>query len=88
MYCSQPVFWSIPTSYLTGVAAVGGIAFINSIGNLGGFAGPFAMGWFKDNTAGGFQAGLTFLALCLLSGSAVIVFVGRKVLRSTAAQPA
>lgn len=89
MYCSQPVFWAMPTGYLSGVAAAGGIAFINSVGNLGGFVGPYAMGWFKDNTANGFQAGLTFLAACLLVGSIVAVIVGRSVTRSAEApQPA
>jgi MFS transporter, ACS family, tartrate transporter len=86
LYCSQPVFWSMPTSYLSGVAAAGGIAFINSIGNLGGFVGPFAVGWLKDNTANGFQAGLTFLSLCLLTGSIVAVIVGRRVARIRAAE--
>ena len=86
LYCSQPVFWSMPTGYLTGVAAAGGIAFINSIGNLGGFVGPFAVGWLRDNTANGFQAGLTFLAVCLLTGSAVAVIVGRRVARIRAAE--
>jgi ACS family tartrate transporter-like MFS transporter len=84
MYCSQPVFWAMPTGYLSGVAAAGGIAFINSIGNLGGFIGPFAVGWLKDNTANGFQAGLTFLAACLLTGAAVAVIVGRSVARRAA----
>ena len=65
---------------LAGVAAAGGIAFINSVGNLGGFIGPFAVGWLKDN-AGGFQAGLTFLAVCLAIGSIVALIVGRKVAR-------
>ncbi len=89
MYCSQPVFWAMPTGYLSGVAAAGGIAFINSIGNLGGFVGPFAVGWLKDHTANGFQAGLTFLAACLLVGSIVAVIVGRSVTRrAAAAQPA
>jgi ACS family tartrate transporter-like MFS transporter len=89
MYCSQPVFWAMPTGYLSGVAAAGGIAFINSIGNLGGFVGPFAVGWLKDHTANGFQAGLTFLAACLLTGSVVAIIVGRSVTRSAAApQPA
>ena len=36
--------------FLTGSAAAGGIAFINSIGNLGGFVGPYAIGWIKDAT--------------------------------------
>ncbi|HEX7812544.1 MAG TPA: MFS transporter [Burkholderiales bacterium] len=84
MYCSQPVFWAMPTGYLSGVAAAGGIAFINSIGNLGGFIGPFAVGWLKDNTANGFQAGLTFLAACLLTGAIVAVIVGRSVMRRAA----
>lgn len=43
-------FWSLPTSFLSGSAAAAGIAFINSIGNLGGFIGPFFMGWLKDTT--------------------------------------
>ena len=80
MYCSQPVFWAMPTSYLTGVAAAGGIAFINSVGNLGGFVGPFMVGWLKDNV-GGFQAGLIFLGACLLTGSIVALIVGRNVTR-------
>ncbi|MGC4045849.1 MAG: MFS transporter [Armatimonas sp.] len=58
--CQGP-FWSMPTSMLTGAAAAGGIAFINSVGNLGGFAGPFAMGKLKDAT-GGYQTGLFCLA--------------------------
>ena len=88
MYCSQPTFWAMPTGYLTGVAAAGGIAFINSVGNLGGFIGPFAVGWLKDN-AGGFKAGLMFLAGCLLIGSIVALIVGRKIERlRTADQPA
>jgi ACS family tartrate transporter-like MFS transporter len=87
MYCSQPVFWSMPTSFLTGVAAAGGIAFINSVGNLGGFIGPFAVGWLKDN-AGGYAAGLIFLGSCLMVGSIVAVVVGRGTSRRAAAQPA
>jgi ACS family tartrate transporter-like MFS transporter len=88
MYCSQPCFWAMPTSYLTGVAAAGGIAFINSVGNLGGFVGPFMVGWLKDN-AGGFQAGLIFLGACLLTGSIVATVVGRSVTSGKAVvQPA
>ena len=43
-----PVFWTFPTAFLSGAAAAGGIALINSIGNLAGFAGPYAMGRLKD----------------------------------------
>ena len=88
MYGSQPVFWAMPTSYLAGVAAAGGIAFINSVGNLGGFVGPFMVGWLKDHF-GGFQAGLIFLGACLLTGAMVAMIGGRSVSRrEAAAQPA
>ncbi len=56
-----PTFWALPTSFLSGAAAAGGIAIINSIGNLSGFAGPYAMGYLKDRT-GGYEAGLQLLA--------------------------
>jgi MFS transporter, ACS family, tartrate transporter len=44
-YSALPTFWTVPTAFLTGSAAAGGIALINSIGNLGGFVGPYAIGW-------------------------------------------
>ena len=43
-------FWALTTSFLTGPAAAGGIALINSVGNLGGFAGPYVVGMTKDRT--------------------------------------
>lgn len=45
---AQPQFWTMPTSYLTGAAAAGGIALINSVNNVGGFLGPYSFGWFKE----------------------------------------
>ncbi len=60
---ARALFWAIPTRFLTGAAAAGGLAFINSIGAVGGFVGPFAMGWLKDAT-GSFTTGLIGLA-CL-----------------------
>ena len=56
-----PVFWTLPTSFLSGAAAAGGIAAINSIGNLSGFAGPYLVGAIKDAT-GSFDGGLLCLA--------------------------
>lgn len=41
-------FWALTTSFLSGVAAAAGIALINSMGNIGGFVGPYLMGWFKQ----------------------------------------
>jgi MFS family permease len=54
---ARAIFWTIPTRFLTGLAAAGGLAFINSIGTLGGFVGPYAVGWLRDAT-GSFSAGL------------------------------
>ncbi|MHA3061892.1 MFS transporter [Acinetobacter sp. ANC 4636] len=59
--CSKPPLWSMPTMFLSGTAAATGIATINSIGNLGGFAGPAMIGWIKDQT-GSFNGGLYFIA--------------------------
>ncbi len=87
MYASQPVFWSMPTAYLSGVAAAGGIALINSIGNLGGFIGPFAVGYLKDH-AGGFAAGLTFLAACLFIGAATAAYIGGRTRSGVVESPA
>jgi ACS family tartrate transporter-like MFS transporter len=56
-----PVFWTLPTAFLSGAAAAGGIAIINSIGNLAGFVGPSVMGMIKDST-GSFTNGLLVLA--------------------------
>ena len=61
IFATLAVFWTLPTSFLSGMAAAGGIAVINSIGNLAGFAGPYAMGAIKDRT-GEYQGGLFLLA--------------------------
>lgn len=52
MWSILGVFWTLPTSFLAGPAAAGGIALINSIGNLGGYGGSFLFGWLKENTTG------------------------------------
>jgi ACS family tartrate transporter-like MFS transporter len=54
---ARAIFWTIPPRFLTGMAAAGGLAFINSIGTTGGFVGPYVMGWLTDET-GSFSAGL------------------------------
>ena len=61
IFACLPVFWTLPTAFLSGAAAAAGIAVINSVGNLAGFAGPFAMGWVKDHT-GSYAGGLLLLA--------------------------
>lgn len=63
VFAVLPVFWTLPTAFLSGASAAAGIAVINSIGNLAGFFGPFAMGWLKDST-GTYAAGLWVIAAC------------------------
>jgi MFS transporter, ACS family, tartrate transporter len=63
IFAGMPVFWTLPTAFLSGTAAAGGIAMINSIGNLAGFAAPYAMGWIKDAT-GSYAGGLLSLSAC------------------------
>jgi ACS family tartrate transporter-like MFS transporter len=67
-----PMFWPLPASMLTGASAAAGIAAINSLGNLSGFAGPFAMGYLKDLT-GTFTVGLLLLAGCAVVGAIVVM---------------
>lgn len=60
-------FWALPTKFLQGTAAAAGIALINSIGNLGGFFGPYVIGSVRTSTGsfrGGFLIAATTLALC------------------------
>ncbi len=69
-------FWSIPGSFLTNTAAAGAIAMINSIGNLGGFVGPYAMGFIHDAT-GSFTGGVLFLVACMLAAAALLLALGK-----------
>jgi D-galactonate transporter len=69
-----PVFWTFPTAFLSGAAAAGGIALINSIGNLAGFAGPYAMGLFKDWT-GTYTVGLLTLSAAGLVAMAIALLL-------------
>jgi MFS family permease len=62
---ARAIFWTIPPRFLTGMAAAGGLAFINSIGTTGGFFGPTIMGWLSDQT-GSFSAGLLAMSGFLL----------------------
>ena len=75
IFACLPVFWTLPTAFLSGAAAAAGIAVINSIGNLAGFAGPFAMGWIKDHT-GSYAGGLLLLAGLGLIGMATVLMLG------------
>lgn len=66
----QPVFWTLPTSFLVGAAAASGIALINSLGSLGGFLAPVLKNW-ADATFGD-NAGLIVLAVIAFIGAILI----------------
>jgi ACS family tartrate transporter-like MFS transporter len=60
--------------FLTGSAAAAGIGLISAIGNLGGFVGPYAVGWARDAT-GSYAAGLYLLAGCAVAGALVAALI-------------
>ena len=70
-------FWAMPTALLRGSAAAGGIALVNSVGNVGGFAGPYLMGWIREASSG-FSAGLLTLAAILVAGAAIAISLPHK----------
>lgn len=69
------LFWTLPTALLTGVAAAGGIALINSIGSLAGFGGPYLIGWVKELT-GSTITGLLVLAVLPAVAALLVLVLG------------
>ena len=74
--CAKPPLWTMPTMFLSGAAAATGIATINSIGNLGGFAGPVVIGWLKEST-GSYAGGLYFVAGLLVMSAVLTLLLAR-----------
>jgi len=83
--CWVGTFWSLPTSFLSGTAAAAGIAWINSVGNLGGHFGPDLIGRIRMATGGSSQAAFYTLAGVALIGVLIILFLP-KTERKVAAQ--
>ncbi|MDB5364280.1 MAG: major facilitator superfamily 1 [Rhodospirillales bacterium] len=76
IYAALPVFWALPTAELSGPAAAGGIALINSIGNLSGYVGPVIFGRLRDAT-GSYTAGLGSLAACMIAAAILVAVLAR-----------
>jgi D-galactonate transporter len=72
VFSCAPLFWSLPTAFLSGAAAAAGIAAINSIGNLAGFVSPYVVGWLKDLTHST-QAGMYAVSGVLVAGAMIIL---------------
>jgi ACS family tartrate transporter-like MFS transporter len=73
---SRGPFWALPPRFLAGPPLAGGIALINTIGSLGGFVGPYAVGIVKDVT-GSYAGGLQFLAVLLFIGAVATLHLRR-----------
>ncbi len=69
-----PAFWTWPTAYLGQAAAAVAIGTINSVGNLGGFAGPYYFGYLRERT-GSFQAGTAVLSACTIAAGVIALAV-------------
>lgn len=82
IYAAFPIFWSLPTSFLTGTAAAAAIAFIAALGNFSGLIAPSLIGWSKDLT-GGFNTAMFGLAIALLIGGCLVVAISRHVYART-----
>lgn len=82
-----PTFWALPTSILTQAAAAASIGFINSIGNLGGFAGPYILGFLEKRTGSTASGLLCMVAALILGGIAVLQLHPRVGSGSTASAP-
>ncbi|WP_264045417.1 MFS transporter [Methylobacterium flocculans] len=86
VFSAMPTFWTLPTALLTGSAAAGGIALINSVGGLGGFVGPYVIGWIREST-GQFSLALLTIAGFMVAAGLLTLILGRAVtpVRSPAA---
>ena len=67
-------FWTLATSSVRGVGAAAGIALINSVGNIGGFVGPYLLGYISDATHS-FTIGLIFIGAVLTCGGLLVLLV-------------
>ena len=77
LFSTTPLFWSLPPMVLTGTAAAAGLAFINSVGNLAGFAGPYAIGWISETT-GSAAWGLLLISGLTLLGATIAFVLSRR----------
>lgn len=77
LFSTTAVFWTLPGRFLTGASAAAGIALINSVGNLGGYIGPFGIGLLKQYT-GNMASGSYFLTIVMIFGLILTYFVYAK----------
>ena len=76
VFSGLATFWSLPPMFLGGTAAAGGLALINSFGNLSGWVGPYAVGWLKQYS-GDFRSGMWLCVSTQLAAAVLILWLGR-----------
>lgn len=76
-YAPMSVWWSYPTTFLSGAAAAGAVGLINSVGNLGGFVGPYVTGWMQERS-GSFAGAMLYLAASLTLAGFLILTLKRE----------
>lgn len=81
IYGYLPGFWALPGSFLTGTAAAASIGLINSLGNLGGWAGPYVVG-FLSKATGSYFGGVLYLSASALMAAVLVLSI-----RATKPQP-
>ena len=77
VFCALPVFWYLPSAFLTGAGAAAGIAIINSVGNLSGFGAPYVTGWLLDAT-GNAKAGLWVVGGVMMVAVGLVLALHRR----------
>ena len=77
IFMALPNFWSLPPQFLTGAAAAAGIAFINTIGNVGGFSAPYITGWLTDLT-GDQKVGLWITGGFLVMSAVILLVLSQR----------
>jgi MFS transporter, ACS family, tartrate transporter len=76
IYAALAPLWATPSLFLRGSAAAGGIALINAVGNIGGFLGPYLVGWLKDATQS-YALAMALLGVSLAVAALIMTVVGR-----------
>jgi MFS transporter, ACS family, tartrate transporter len=77
---SRAIFWTIPSKFLTGQGAAAGLAFINTLGTVGGFVGPAMIGWMRE-TSGSYSSGLITVSAVMFAAAIFSVLLQRSVAR-------
>lgn len=88
IFSALPIFWTLPTAVLSGTAAAAGIAWINSVGNLGGYFGPQVFGIIKDRTGADYYGLLFLAALPIMSIVLILVLGHNRALERASTAPA